>query len=85
MVIHRTLSGCPVTIQDVYNSLSIFGPGLLVVRGKTVRCIPETVDTAFLYIPKYFYALDNFFTLTANVMFMNGGAFLYNRIFQPNI
>ena len=37
MVIHRTLSDFPITVQDVSNELEIFGPDLAEVRGKTVR------------------------------------------------
>ena len=54
MLSHRTLSEFPITIQDVSNSLTKFGPYLEVVRGKTMRCRPETVETVFLSTPKYF-------------------------------
>ena len=40
MVRHRTVSEFPITIQDVSNTLEIFGPDLSGVRGKIVRCNP---------------------------------------------
>ena len=36
-----------------------------------MSCRPETVEIFFLHIPKGFYVLHIFFTLTANVMFVN--------------
>ena len=78
MVRHRNLSDFPVTIQDVYNALAIFGPDLAGVCGKTVRCRIEILQTYFLHIPKYFYVLHTFFTLTDYVVLVNGVAFLKN-------
>ena len=45
MVRHRNLSYFPVTVQDVSNSLVIFGPDLVGVCGKTVRFRTDTVET----------------------------------------
>ena len=44
-------------------------PGL---RGKTVRQRPERVVPEYLGIPRDFYRLHSFVTLTADVMFVHG-------------
>ena len=45
------------------------------MRGKTVRQRPERVVPEYLGIPRDFYRLHHFVTLTADVMFVNGLAF----------
>ena len=44
-------------------------PGL---RGKTVRQRPEQIEPEYLGIPRNFYRLCHFVTLTADVMFVHG-------------
>ena len=46
------------------------------MRGKTVRQKPDRVETEETPIPRYFYGLHKFVTLTADVMFVNGVPFL---------
>ena len=41
------------------------------MRGETVRQRLERVAPEYLEIPKYFYRLHHFFSLTADVMFVN--------------
>ena len=76
LVSERVLKDCPVTADDVTNAVSIFGPDLAGIRGKTVRGQPDRVETEFIPIPRDFYELHKFVTLTADVMFVNGIAFL---------
>ena len=76
MVSASLLSDCPVNEIDASNYVTIFGPNLAGVRGKTVRWKPERVDMEIVRIPRYFYALHHFVTLTADVMFVNGIQFL---------
>ena len=42
------------------------------MRGETVRQRPERVVPEYLEIPKDFYRLHHFVTLTADFMFVNG-------------
>ena len=46
------------------------------MRGKTVRQRPERVVPEYLEIPRDYYRLHRFVTLTADVMFVNGLPFL---------
>ena len=46
------------------------------MRKKTVRKRPERVIPEYLDIPRDFYQLNHFFTLNADVIFVNGLPFL---------
>ena len=76
MVSHKTLKNCHVKPLHVTNSNIMFGTDLSGVRGRTVRTKPERVETDSVEIPRDFYVLNQFITLTADVMFVNGIAFL---------
>ena len=71
----KTLDNCSIVASDVTNACSMFGPNRPGLRGKTVRQRPERVETEYLGIPRDFYRLHHFVTLTADVMFVNGLAF----------
>ena len=75
MVSGKTLDNCSIVASDVTNARSIFGPNRPRLRGKTVRQRPERVETEYLGIPRDFYRLHHFVTLTADVMFVNDLAF----------
>ena len=66
----------PVKPHGITNALAIYGTDLPGVRGKQVRNQPPRVETGTENIHNYFYQLQHFFTLTADVMFANGVAFL---------
>ena len=72
----KLIPNCPVSAQDVANSIMIYGPDLGGVRGKIVRQKPERENTEFIQIPRDFYILHKFVTLTADVMFVNGNPIL---------
>ena len=57
------------------NAHTIFGPNCPGLKGKTVRQRPERIESEYLGIPRDFYRLHHFVTLTADVMFVNGLAF----------
>ena len=77
MVSEKTVKNIPVTLIDISNALSIFGPNLSRVKGGTVRTKPSRVEIEFnIEIPRDFYKLNRFFTLTSDVMFVNGVPFL---------
>ena len=46
------------------------------MRGKTVRQTPKRVNPEYVTIPRDFYELHKFVTLTADVMFINGFSML---------
>ena len=72
MVSGKSLDNCFIVANDITNAHAIFGPNRPGLRGKTIRQRPEHVVTEYLEIPKDFYRLHHFFTLTADVMFVNG-------------
>ena len=76
MVSSKSLKNCSIVADDVTNARSIFGPNLPGLRGKTVRQRPERVVPEYLDIPRDYYRLHHFVTLTADVMFVNGLPFL---------
>ena len=78
-----TLENCPVVSNDVSNATTIFGPNLPRMRGASTRKKPNKTNVEFTKIPREFYLQLKFVTLTADVMFLNGIAFLIT--FSQNI
>ncbi len=76
LVRNNSIKNCPVKPGHITNAHSIFGPSIAGVRGRTTRQKPERVEAAVGHIPDDFYCLHKFVVLTANVMFVNGMAFL---------
>eukprot|EP00804_Cyclotella_cryptica_P002560 CCRYP_010401-RA/>CCRYP_010401-RA protein AED:0.15 eAED:0.13 QI:0/0/0/0.5/1/1/8/0/1350 len=66
------MPNCTITRQDITNTNALFGQHRKGMRGKTVRRTPERTEPAFVAIPKDYYELHKFVTLTADVMFVNG-------------
>ena len=71
MVRHKILSNCRIKVDDITNAHAIFGPNRSILKGATVRQKPDRVDTKYTQIPRDFYELHKFFTLAADVMFVN--------------
>ena len=65
------------------NACKIFGPNLADVREKTVRRKSERVKMDYVAIPKYFYSLNRYVTLTADMMFVNDNSFLVTSVNGP--
>ena len=65
-----------MTCADITNANIIFGLGLSGVWGETVRQKTGRVETEETYVPRYFYRVHKFLTLTAVVMFVNEVPFL---------
>ena len=76
MVSSKILKNCSVVANDITNARSIFGPNLPGLRGKTGRQRPERVVLEYLDIPRDFYRLHHFVTLTADIVFVNSLPFL---------
>jgi hypothetical protein len=76
MVCNNSIKNCPIKPKHIANANSIFGPSIAGVRGRTTRQKPERVEAAAGRIPDDFHCLHKFVVLTADVMFVNGMAFL---------
>ena len=69
----------PVTVADVRRAKVIFGQEREGLRGYSVRKAPKRVKVELVEIPRDFYKLHKFVTLTADVMFVCGIPFLVTR------
>ena len=76
LVRNNLLNDCPVTNSDIVNAHTIFGPDLANLRGKMVRRKPKHVNTELVEIPQSLVDRQKNVTLVADVMFVNGVAFL---------
>ena len=70
------INNCPINPIDISNTDAIYGRDLGGIKGKTVRKKPERVQGDIIQIPKDFYKLHRFVTLTADIMYVNGVPFL---------
>ena len=70
------INNCPINPVDISNADTIYGRDLGGIRGKTVRKKQECVHGETLMIPKDFYKLHHFVTLTVDIMYVNGVEFL---------
>ncbi len=76
MVRNNTIKNCPIKPEYITNARSIFSLSIAGVHGKTVHRKPEQVEAELGCIPDDFHRLHQFVVLTADVMFVNGIAFL---------
>ena len=65
-----------MTVQDITNSRAIFGPDLPGLQGRSTRQKPKRVVPEYMGIPRAIYERYKYVALTADVMFVNGIAFL---------
>ena len=70
------IRNCPVEVHDVTNFSTIFGPNSNRLRGASTRQKPKRVWEEYMKITRDFYRLHKFFTLAADVMFVNRISFL---------
>jgi hypothetical protein len=76
MVSHNLILNCPVTSPDITSAKGIFGPDLPSVQGKTVRRMPVPVVADYAAVPRKLVQANKRMTLTADVFFVDGTAFL---------
>jgi hypothetical protein len=76
MVRNNTIKNCPNKPTHITNALTIFGPSIAGMHGKTVCRKPEQVEAELGRIPDNFHCLHRFVVMTANVMFVKGIVFL---------
>jgi hypothetical protein len=74
--LETTLSKLPHQTRTHHQPLTIFGPSIAGVRGKSACCKPEQVEAELGRIPYDFNCLHRFVVMTADVMFVNCIAFL---------
>ena len=72
----KGLKNCPVNVKDVSNSLAIYFPNRPILRGTKTRENPDRVTEGRIEIPRDFYRLHKFVTLSADLMFVGGLPFL---------
>ena len=76
MVHEKLITNCPVTVHDINNANSIFGPDLANLRAKTIRTKLEWVRVKIVQIPWDFVQLHKYVMLVADVTFVNTLPFL---------
>jgi hypothetical protein len=76
MVKSKTIKNRPIKPKHIANAHAIFGSSITEVHGKTIHCKPERVEAEPWRIPDDLHQLHQFVVLTADVMFVNGIAFL---------
>ena len=79
MVSHEKLKNCNVRVEHITDAHAIFGHNRSRLKGGTVRQKPDRVDPEYAQIPRDFYRLHKFVTLSADVMFVNGLPFFITR------
>ena len=76
MLGQHSIAGCPVTVQDAQNALSIYGPDLGVIKGRTVRETPARVRIIEATMPIDLTRHKERVVLSADIMFLDGIPFL---------
>ena len=76
MVSFESLKNCSVNVNNVTNARAIFGPYLPGLRGRLARQKPAGVEPLCMSIPRGIYECPKYVTLMADMMFVNGMAFL---------
>jgi hypothetical protein len=66
---------CPITLQDISNACTIFGPSVACARGKWVRGKSPRVEPGYISIPANLITFQ-YDILAADVMFVCGAPFL---------
>lgn len=76
LVRNNRLKNCSITLTDIDNANFIYGTARSNLRGGTTRTKPGKVNNVKIEIPRDFYKLHKFVSLSADVMFCNGIPFL---------
>ena len=67
----RSLKNCPVVTNNVTNYLTISGPNIPGLGGRTTQNKTARVKPGYVGIPKVLYGSHQYVTVCADVMFVN--------------
>jgi hypothetical protein len=76
LVRNNSIKNCPVKSDHITNAHSIFSPCITGLQGRTTHQKPERVEAVVGRILDDFHCLHKFVVPTADMMFVNGMAFL---------
>jgi hypothetical protein len=76
MVSSNMIANCPISLSNVTNANSIFGPDLASIRRKTLRRTPAPVVANYVAVSCSFVGANTVVTLVADVFFIDGTAYL---------
>jgi hypothetical protein len=70
------IKNCPVTLDAITNTCAIFAPNLPSLQGKTVQKTPAPVVSKYVSVPSEVVEQNIIVMLVADVVFLDGAAFL---------
>ena len=75
MIEQNMIMNCTVSVTDVENSIKVYGPDILTLKGKTSRSKSVVVQTDEIVVPRQL--LDNIcnITLAVDILFVNNQPF----------
>ena len=76
MINSNMISNFPVTATDINSAHKIFGRNVSILKQKTVREQPPLVTSEYIAIPKHIRDITQRITVAADVMLLNGLAFM---------
>ena len=76
MVINNMMKNFPITVSNIKNDYTMFGPNLSGTKAKKVRQNLDRVVMDYVDVPKDFQKVHTFVTLMENVMFLYGTSLL---------
>ena len=76
MVRAKIIPNCPITLDDIKNSNTIFGPTVSSLKEKMLRWKPKPVVSSYVKILKESLQLYKTVSVAADILFVNGMAFL---------
>ena len=78
MLRHNMIKNCPVKVEDVDTMLSIYGPNIYALKGKTVRKkSPPVGNPDYIKIPDELNKYRKKLVLEADVIYLNGLTFWF--------
>jgi hypothetical protein len=65
------IKDCLVTVKDMGTAIKVWGPSIVMLKGKTVRAMPPVVRQDVIEIPKEIWELHKNVTLTIDIFFLS--------------